>query len=72
MFADLTGLPPIHIYQGTHDVFLPDARALQERVRSAAGRCELHEEPGAFHVYMAATFTPEARAVYRSIAALLR
>jgi epsilon-lactone hydrolase len=68
MFADLSRLPPIDIYQGTDDIFLPDARLLKERVLSAKGRVELTETRGGFHVFMAATFTPEARSVYQRIA----
>lgn len=63
--ADLTGLPPIDIHQGGNDIFLADARTL------AAGNpagVTLHEYPGAFHVFMGATFLPEAKDVYRRIA----
>ncbi len=69
LHADLRGLPPIQLYQGTDDLFLPDARVLRDRVQAAGGRIDLHETAGAFHVFMAATFLPEARAVYRQIAA---
>ena len=71
LFAELHDLPPIHIYQGTDDVFLPDARLLRDRVRDAGGRVELHETERAFHVFMGATFTPEAQAVFESIARTL-
>jgi acetyl esterase/lipase len=67
IFADLRGLPPVQIYQGMDDLFLPDARRLGERIEAAGGSVQLHETPGGFHVFMGATFTPEARAVFRRI-----
>ncbi|RKH03695.1 steryl acetyl hydrolase [Corallococcus sp. CA047B] len=71
LFTDLGGLPPIHIEQGTDDLFLPDARRLRDQVTAAGGQVELHETRGGFHVFMGATFTPEAHAVFRRIAGLL-
>lgn len=72
LFADLEGLPPIQIYQGTDDVFLPDARALRDRISARGGPVRLWETADAFHVFMGATFTPEARAVFRQIAESLQ
>lgn len=68
LFADLGGLPPIQIHQGTDDIFLPDARQLRDRVAAAGGRVQLYETRRGFHVFMGATFTPEAHAVFRQIA----
>ncbi|WP_190394380.1 alpha/beta hydrolase fold domain-containing protein [Nocardiopsis quinghaiensis] len=47
----LSGLPPVDLYIGTHDVFLPDTRRLHAMIAEAGGAAELHEEAGAFHVY---------------------
>lgn len=69
LFGDLSGLPPIEVFQGTHDVFVPDARLLKERVTAAGGDILLHEYPGAFHVFVGATFTPEARDAFRKVKA---
>ncbi len=66
--ADLRGLPPIQLYQGTDDVLLPDARTLRDRVTAARGRIAYHETPAGFHVFVMATFTPEAKAVFRQVA----
>lgn len=66
----LRRLPPIQIYQATDDLFLPDARKLRDRVIEAGGDVALHEAPG-FHVFMAATFTPEAREVFDTVRAHL-
>ena len=70
--ADLRGLPPIQIYQGTDDICLADARTLRDRVMAAGGRVAYHETEGGFHVFMAATFAPEAKEVFRQIAAELQ
>jgi epsilon-lactone hydrolase len=66
--GDLRGLPPVDIYQGTNDLFLPDARRLQQMISAVGGTVSLHETPGGFHVFMGATFTPEAKRVYRQLA----
>lgn len=47
----LSGLPPMDLYIGTRDVFLPDTRRLRALVAQAGGEVDLHEEEGAFHVY---------------------
>lgn len=65
--ANLAGLPPIDIYQGSRDILAADARLLRDRIQAAHGRVAYHETPGAFHVFMAVTFAPEAKAVYRQI-----
>jgi acetyl esterase/lipase len=71
LYANLRGLPPIQLYVGTHDIFLPDARSFRDRVVVARGRIRHDETPGGFPVFMKATFTPEARRVYRQIAQTL-
>jgi acetyl esterase/lipase len=49
LFGELDALPPIDLYVGTRDVFLPDCRTLRDRLGPA--RVNFHEEPGAIHVY---------------------
>lgn len=66
--ATFTGLAPIDIYQGTLDLFLPDARRLHDEVRAVRGKVQMFVTEGGFHVFMGATFTPEARAVYSQMA----
>jgi epsilon-lactone hydrolase len=67
LYGDLRRLPPIQIYIGSDDILLPDARLLRDRVLSAGGRVSYRETPGGIHVFMGATFTPEARNVFRHI-----
>jgi epsilon-lactone hydrolase len=69
LFADLKGLPPITLFQGTRDLFVVDARAFAQRAGKSDARVSYYEYPGAFHVFMGATFTPEARDVFSKIAA---
>jgi acetyl esterase/lipase len=70
--GNLAGLPLIQIYQGTHDILLPDARRLRDLIRKAGGQVEYYETPGGFHLFMGATFTPEAKQVYAKIGTTLR
>lgn len=54
----MSGLPPIEVYVGTHDVFWPDTRRLRDL---AGATVTLHETPGLFHVFPLVPFVPEAR-----------
>lgn len=69
--AKLEGLPPVQIYQGSNDVLAPDARLLRDRLSAAGVRVEYDETPDAFHVFMGATFLPEAQRVFRQISEAL-
>jgi len=69
--ADLEGLPPIAIYQGDRDIFVVDARSFAARAKAADIACDYREYPGGFHVFMGATFTPEARDVFDRVSGLL-
>jgi acetyl esterase/lipase len=51
LYADLTGLAPMVLFSGTHDIHNPDARDFAARARDAAVPVDYHEEPGAQHVY---------------------
>jgi monoterpene epsilon-lactone hydrolase len=33
--ADMEGMPPIHIFQGSHDLLAPDSRSFADRARAA-------------------------------------
>ncbi|RJF74533.1 alpha/beta hydrolase [Deinococcus cavernae] len=71
LYGNSEGLPPIMIYQGTADILLPDVRRYVQQARQEGVDVRLHEFRGAFHVFMAATFTPEAKQVYAGIRRLL-
>lgn len=51
LFGDLTGLGPITLFSGTHDILNPDAHLLRERAVAAGADIELHEGAGLLHVY---------------------
>lgn len=68
IFGDLRGLPPIQVYQGTRDLFLPDARKLRALVTAQGGSLKYHETPGGAQVFMGATSSPEAKQVFQQIA----
>jgi acetyl esterase/lipase len=69
--ADLAGLPPVHLFQGGRDVLAADARDLAVRLRSAGNTGTATWVDGGFHVYVAATWTPEARRAFGQVRALL-
>ena len=71
IYGDLSGLPPIDVFQGTADIFIADARRLKEQVTAAGGKIQLYEYPGAFHGFMGAISLPEARDVFERIASEL-
>jgi hypothetical protein len=72
IFGDLAKLPPVHIYQGAWDLFAADAQDVTDKIRAAGGEAHLHLYPDAFHVFVGAPWTPEARAALRDISSLLR
>lgn len=72
LFGDLHGLPPIHITQGDRDVLLPDVKTFARRVTDAGGEVELRITKGAFHVFVGAPWTPEARRAFRRMRTALR
>jgi len=61
MYADLTGMPPMAIYQGTDDIMTPDNRIFVEKARAAGVKVDYIERPDAPHTYILLQFTPEAR-----------
>ncbi len=71
LLGDVTGLPPVDLYLGTADLLAPDTRLMAAKLAASGVPVRLVEYPGAIHVHVAATFTPEARDTYRRIAATL-
>ncbi|WP_231988660.1 alpha/beta hydrolase fold domain-containing protein [Mycobacterium sp. 1274761.0] len=65
LLGNLAGLPPLHVFQGDHDLFLPDVQLLDRLVRQAGGASTLTVVPGGFHIYVGAPWIPEARTSLR-------
>ena len=53
IFADLSGLPPLIIQAGTHEVLLDDALRLAQRAATADVAVTLDITPGVPHVFQA-------------------
>jgi acetyl esterase/lipase len=53
IFADLSGLPPLIIQAGTHEVLLDDAIRLAQRAATADVEVTLDITPGVPHVFQA-------------------
>ncbi|MDR7086314.1 acetyl esterase/lipase [Aeromicrobium panaciterrae] len=71
LFGDFSGLPPMHVFTGSHDVVATDSRQLVERVRAAGGEITYVEAPGMQHVYPIFRLIPEATKARKAIAKLL-
>lgn len=71
LFGDLAGLPPVHTHQGDHDILYADAVLLDEGIRAAGGSSTLDVYPGAFHDFVGAPWTPEARSALKRAAAVI-
>jgi monoterpene epsilon-lactone hydrolase len=70
--GDLSGLPPVSAYAGDRDLLTPDVKRLVRGVTAAGGRAELRLYRGAFHVFVGAPWTPEARRALRHAASVVR
>jgi RND superfamily putative drug exporter len=71
LFGDLAGLPPVSTHQGDHDILYADAVLLDAGIRAAGGSSTLDVYPGAFHDFVGAPWTPEARLALTRAAAVL-
>jgi len=67
LYADPAGLPPMAIFQGRHDVFVVDARSFAGKAKAAGVPVTLYEYEGAPHVFMALTFTREAKDTFKLV-----
>lgn len=72
LYGDLTGLAPIDVFIGTHDVLWIDALRLAEEAKKHGATVRLHEAPSMQHAYPILPFLPEARAAQREIVSLVR
>jgi acetyl esterase/lipase len=64
----LENLPPIAIYQGGKEIFLPDVESFAEKARAAGTNVHLWIEPKAFHVWVAVGWLPESKSALDDVA----
>jgi acetyl esterase/lipase len=60
VLGDLSGLPPIHVFSGTHDICWPDVAVLRRRAAEAGTDVTVHAAEGSPHVHVLLP-TPEGR-----------
>lgn len=72
LYADLTGLPPMLVHAGDHEILLDDARRTVERAREAGVVADLGVFDGLWHVFQAFPGIPESRWSLREIGAFIR
>jgi acetyl esterase/lipase len=73
IFADLTGLPPLLIQAGSHEILLDDATGLAARAAAADVAVRLEVTPGVPHVFQGFTaMLDEADAALTSASEFLR
>jgi len=73
VFADYTGLPPLLIQVGEHEIIRDDSVRVGERARAAGVEVTLEVWEGMFHVFQShEPLLPEAREAIEHIAALMR
>ncbi|WP_406428694.1 alpha/beta hydrolase fold domain-containing protein [Streptomyces sp. NBC_00147] len=70
LLADLTGLNPITLFSGTHDILNADARRLAARATATGVELDFHEAPEMLHVYPLLPI-PEGRAARAALCAAL-
>lgn len=51
IFGDFTGLGPVTVFSGTHDILNPDAHLLVEKLDKAGVKVDFHEGESLLHVY---------------------
>ena len=72
LFADLTGLPPLHIEVGGAELLLDDSVLLARSAQDAGVPVALEVAAGLPHVFQAHLGTPEATASFERIGAFVR
>jgi acetyl esterase/lipase len=71
LFADLSGLPPMLIQMGTHDILIHEVRKLVQRMQTGAQPVQFDEYSDMMHVFMLFWWLPEARQAIRGQVAFI-
>ena len=72
LYADLSGLPPLLIHVGTEETLLDDLIRLAEVAQNAGMEVDLHVWPKMFHVFILASYLPEAKAAMGMIKSFIQ
>ena len=73
VYADASGLPPIFIQVGDHEILLSDSTRMADNIKAAGGRVDLHVWPDMWHVFQYFVGQmPESRRAIEDIAQFLR
>lgn len=72
LYADLSGLPLLHIHVGRDEVLRDDSTRLAEKARAAGTPAELKIWPVVPHAFPVFSYLPEARASIRQTVTALR
>ncbi len=73
LYADLSGLPPVHVTVGSTEVLLSDAENLVTRINTCGGTAELSIWPKLPHVFpIFGDLIPESKQAIEEIAAFIR
>lgn len=73
IFGDYTGLPPLLIQVGEHEIILDDSLAVAAKARAGGVQVTLEDWEGMFHVFQShEPLLPEAREAVQHIAAFMR
>lgn len=51
LYGELSNMPPSLIFAGSEELLLEDSVRIGRRLNEAGSRCEVHVEPGMWHVY---------------------
>ena len=66
LYGKMMGLPPIHIFAGTHDILQPDQKLFYEKTKKAGVTSHYYEYPKMIHGWMFLPI-PEAKKAIRKI-----
>ena len=73
VYADMSGMPPIHIQVGNDEILLSDATRLVENVRKAGGRADIDVWSEMWHVFQAFLLVmPESREAIDRLGAYIK
>jgi monoterpene epsilon-lactone hydrolase len=72
LFGELTGLPPLLMHVGTHELLLDDTLRFADKARAAGVDVTLEVWPGLWHVFHTFVSLPEARRALDAIGAFAR